>query len=326
VTGASVMFSFYKRRVQPIQQRCCLGFEYTGPADPSRMCTEEVPDEVALQRVQRVLLDVNTVPYVPTLYSAQHPPPPVSARLLVAEEIDYCADTELRDFPQGHSELYCSYPPQPDLPRAYHLLPSAVTAAKRARLAAIQNRNDATERGVSPAGEEAEGGPRPVAAVATKAARHAAVQGSSESTGCVGSQASEGTVEEPHGDNSSDQSVELTDALPPVPKGQRQVRKRKAQEVESSRYGITVLANSKVSMVLRTDSVPLQPPCSAARDGARRGGGGPFCRHDGDHRRVGDPSIGRSDPSVRGGRPPSGLAGEEGCQEEVDTVSFASIA
>jgi hypothetical protein len=82
VTGASVMFSFYKRRVQPIQQRCCLGFEYTGPADPSRMCTEEVPEEVALQRVQRVLLDVDTVPYVPTSFSARNPPKPVSIRLL----------------------------------------------------------------------------------------------------------------------------------------------------------------------------------------------------------------------------------------------------
>jgi hypothetical protein len=71
VTAASVMFSFCKRCVQPIQQRCCLGFEYTGPADPSRMCIEEVPDEVALQRVQRVLLNMNTVPYVPTLYSAK---------------------------------------------------------------------------------------------------------------------------------------------------------------------------------------------------------------------------------------------------------------
>jgi hypothetical protein len=90
VTGASVMFSFYKRRVQPIQQCCCLGFEYTGPADPSRMCTEELPDEVALQRVQRVLLDVNTVPYVPTLFSAQNPPKPVSIRLLFVEETFYC--------------------------------------------------------------------------------------------------------------------------------------------------------------------------------------------------------------------------------------------
>jgi hypothetical protein len=30
VTGASVMFSFFKRRIQPIQQRHTLGFEYMG--------------------------------------------------------------------------------------------------------------------------------------------------------------------------------------------------------------------------------------------------------------------------------------------------------
>jgi hypothetical protein len=117
-----------------------------------------------------------------------------------------------------------------------------------------------------PAREEAEGGLRPATAVATKAARLATVQGSSESTECAGSQVSEGTGGEPRGDNSSDRSVELAGALPLVPKGQRQVRKRKAQEVESSRYGIAVLASSKVSMMLSTDSVPLQSPRSAARD------------------------------------------------------------
>jgi hypothetical protein len=89
VTGASIMFSFYKRHVQPIQQRCCLGFEYTGPADPSRMCTEELPDEVALQRVQWVLQDLDAVPYVPTLFSARNPPKPVSIRLLFAEGTCY---------------------------------------------------------------------------------------------------------------------------------------------------------------------------------------------------------------------------------------------
>jgi hypothetical protein len=83
VTGASVMFAFYKRRVQPIQQRHHLGFEYTGPADPSRMCAEDLPDDVALQRVQRVLLDVDAVPYVPTLFSARNPPKPVRIRLLL---------------------------------------------------------------------------------------------------------------------------------------------------------------------------------------------------------------------------------------------------
>jgi hypothetical protein len=139
-------------------------------------------------------------------------------------------------------------------------------AAKKACLAAAQSCNESAERVDSLAGEEAEGGPRPAAAVATKTARLAAVQGSSESTKCVGSQASQGTGGEPRRDNSSDQSVELAGALPPVPKGQRQVHKRKAQEVESSRYGIAVLASCKVSMMLSTDSVPLQSPCSATRD------------------------------------------------------------
>jgi hypothetical protein len=85
LTRASIMFAFYKGRVQPIQQRHRLGFEYTGPADPSRMCAEELSDEAALQRVQRVLLDVDAVPYVPTLFSARNPPKPVSIRLLFAE-------------------------------------------------------------------------------------------------------------------------------------------------------------------------------------------------------------------------------------------------
>jgi hypothetical protein len=69
VTGASVMFSFFKCRVQPIQQCHRLGFEYTGAEDPSRMCAEELSDEVALLRVKRVLLDVDVVPYIPQLFA-----------------------------------------------------------------------------------------------------------------------------------------------------------------------------------------------------------------------------------------------------------------
>jgi hypothetical protein len=70
VTGASVMFSFFKRRIQPLQQRHTPGFEYSGNEDPSRMCAEEVEDDAALIRVRRILLDVESVPYMPTLFSA----------------------------------------------------------------------------------------------------------------------------------------------------------------------------------------------------------------------------------------------------------------
>jgi hypothetical protein len=48
VTGASVKLSFFKRRIQPIQQRHTSGFEYMGAEDPSRMCTEELTDDAML--------------------------------------------------------------------------------------------------------------------------------------------------------------------------------------------------------------------------------------------------------------------------------------
>jgi hypothetical protein len=82
VTGASVLYSFFKRRIQPIQHRVRLGFEYQGTEDPSRLCAEEISDAAALGRVKRVLLDVDAVPYVPKLFSAQNPPNPVSLRVL----------------------------------------------------------------------------------------------------------------------------------------------------------------------------------------------------------------------------------------------------
>jgi hypothetical protein len=104
----------------------------------------------------------------------------------------------VKNFLQGHTELYSSYPPQPDITRPDHLLPSAAATAKKACLVAAQR--------------------------------------SSESTGGAGSQAGEGAEGEPRWDNSSEQSVELTGALPLVPKGHRLVRKCKAQEVKSSRY------------------------------------------------------------------------------------------
>jgi hypothetical protein len=55
VTGASVMFSFFKRRIQP-----------------------ELTDDAALTRVRRVLLDVDAVPYILQLFSTQNPPKPAS--------------------------------------------------------------------------------------------------------------------------------------------------------------------------------------------------------------------------------------------------------
>jgi hypothetical protein len=99
---------------------------------------------------------------------------------------------------QGHTKLYRSYPPLPDIPQPDHLLPSAAVEAKRARIAAAQRGNETSED-VSPRAEaEAEG--------------------------------------EARRDNSSEPIMELADALPLMPQGRRIVRKRKAQEIESSGY------------------------------------------------------------------------------------------
>ena len=82
VTGTSVMKSFFQHRIQLIQQRHTLRFEYMGTEDPSRMCAEELTDNAALIRVKRVLLDADAMPYVPDLFSATNPPEPVSLRVL----------------------------------------------------------------------------------------------------------------------------------------------------------------------------------------------------------------------------------------------------
>jgi hypothetical protein len=179
--------------------------------DPSRMCAEEWTDDATLIRVKWVLLDVNTVPYIPELFSAQNPPEPVSFQLLGI--LSVVLEFPLTKNPlQGHTALYRSYPPQSDIPRLYHLLPSAAAEAKRAQLSDDLLSDKTTESEIP---------------LAEKAA--------------------EGKVNK---NNSSGSSVELVEALPSVPQGRRGVRKRKANVVKSTRYGTAVLWNCQVLWLL----------------------------------------------------------------------------
>jgi hypothetical protein len=72
VTRPSVMYSFFERRIQPLQKRCQFGFDYLRPEDPSQMSTEELSSRDTLKRVGCVLMDVHAVPYVPALFSASN--------------------------------------------------------------------------------------------------------------------------------------------------------------------------------------------------------------------------------------------------------------
>jgi hypothetical protein len=77
VTSASVMYSFFERRVKPLQKRCQSGFNYLRPEDTSRMSAGELQPGEAPNRVKHVLMDVHSIPYVPELFSALNQPKPV---------------------------------------------------------------------------------------------------------------------------------------------------------------------------------------------------------------------------------------------------------
>jgi hypothetical protein len=175
------------------------------------MCAEDLTDDAVLIWVKRMLLDVNTVPYIPELFSAQNPLEPVSFRLLGI--LPVVLELPLSKNPlQGHTALYRSYPPQSDIPRPYHLLPSTAVEAKKAQS------SDAM-----PSGE------------------------TTESESPLAEKAAEGKANK---NNSSGSSVELVELLPSVPRGHRVVRKRKANVVESTKYGTAVLWNCQVLWLL----------------------------------------------------------------------------
>ena len=73
LTGEAVIFDWMKRRIQPLQARETLGFQYRGIADSSRYSKEEISDDVAFSRVQRLLRNVKKVPVVPDTFSAANP-------------------------------------------------------------------------------------------------------------------------------------------------------------------------------------------------------------------------------------------------------------
>ena len=88
LTGEAVVFDWMKRRIQLLQARETLGFQYQGTADPSRYLKEEILDDEAFVQVQRLLRNVKKIPVVPDTFSAANPPKQVldkSSRYVVIE-------------------------------------------------------------------------------------------------------------------------------------------------------------------------------------------------------------------------------------------------
>jgi len=89
LTGEAVIFDWMKRRIQPLQAREMLGFQYQGTTDSSRYSKEEIPDDVVFSRVQRLLRNVKKIPVVPDTFSAASPPKQVLDKSSRYVEIEY---------------------------------------------------------------------------------------------------------------------------------------------------------------------------------------------------------------------------------------------
>ena len=83
------MFDWMKRRIQPLQTRESLGFQYQGTTDLSRYLKEEISDDVVFSRIQRLLKNINNIPVVPSTFSAANPPKQVLDKSRHYVEIEY---------------------------------------------------------------------------------------------------------------------------------------------------------------------------------------------------------------------------------------------
>ena len=89
LTGEAVMFDWMKQRIQPLQARESLGFQYQGTTDPSRYSKEEISNDVVFSRVQRLLKNIKKIPVVPGSFSATNPPKQVLDKSSRFIEIEY---------------------------------------------------------------------------------------------------------------------------------------------------------------------------------------------------------------------------------------------
>ena len=74
VTGATVVSSWLRRQVQPLQSRIHSGFEYTGLYDPSQFSSEKTGRDEAMVLLYNLFEGVSTIPVLPQLFHVNNPP------------------------------------------------------------------------------------------------------------------------------------------------------------------------------------------------------------------------------------------------------------
>ena len=74
MTGATVVSSWLRRQVQPLQCRSRLGFEYTELYDPSRFSLEKTCRDEAMVLLYNLFEGVGSIPMLLDLFHVNNPP------------------------------------------------------------------------------------------------------------------------------------------------------------------------------------------------------------------------------------------------------------
>ena len=82
ITGASVVAHWSIRRVQPLQRRVHLAFEYTGEEDPTRYTRDKISEDELKDRVAVLLKNISWRPSLSGAFRADRHPREVLLRVV----------------------------------------------------------------------------------------------------------------------------------------------------------------------------------------------------------------------------------------------------
>ena len=74
VTGATVVSSWLRRQIQPLQCHSRLGFEYTGLYDPSRFSSEKTSRDEAMVLLYNLFEGVGSISVLPEVFHVNNLP------------------------------------------------------------------------------------------------------------------------------------------------------------------------------------------------------------------------------------------------------------
>ena len=99
MTGATVVLSWLRRQIQPLQSRIHPGFEYTGLHDFSEFSSKKTGRDEAMVLLYNLFEGVTSLPELPDLFHASNLPKQVRFSVIECfSELSFCALADSRSF------------------------------------------------------------------------------------------------------------------------------------------------------------------------------------------------------------------------------------